>query len=96
MNEDTMTLMLSGEVDHHSAAAMRKEADELIKNYRPKKLIMNFRGVNFCDSSGIALVLGRYKLVNEMGGTVSVVGASKPTERIFTMANMERFVNIER
>ncbi|MGN0989245.1 MAG: anti-sigma factor antagonist [Eubacteriales bacterium] len=96
VNEDTMTVMLKGEIDHHSTAGIRTEIDELINKYRPTSLIMNFQEITFCDSSGIAIVLGRYKLMNRLGGSVTLTGLNKATEKIFTLAKLDSMVKIEK
>ena len=58
--------MLCGEIDHHSSMLMRAELDAAIYAHMPKTLILNFQNVTFMDSSGIGLIMGRYKIIQPM------------------------------
>ena len=60
---DTVTARLSGEIDHHIAPAIRGEIDAKCESRRPKRLILDFSGVGFMDSSGIGLIMGRYRMM---------------------------------
>ena len=63
VNGNTMTARLSGELDHHHTQKLREEIDRSVQKEHPNRLILNFAGVEFMDSSGIGLVLGRYRLM---------------------------------
>ena len=91
---DTLTVLLTGEIDHHSAAGMRAQIDEAIERHRPAVLMLDFGGVTFMDSSGIGLVMGRYKLMNSLGGTVSVVNTPKPLQKVMRLAGLDRLARI--
>ena len=53
---------LFGEIDHHTAVAVRSQIDSAIQDKLPGHLILDFKNVTFMDSSGIGLVMGRYRL----------------------------------
>ena len=91
---DTLTVLLTGEIDHHSAAGMRAQIDEAIERHRPATLMLDFGGVTFMDSSGIGLVMGRYKLMNSLGGMVSVVNTPKPLQKVMRLAGLDRLARI--
>ena len=55
---------LFGEIDHHTAVAVRSQIDSAIQDKLPGHLILDFKNVTFMDSSGIGLVMGRYRLVH--------------------------------
>ena len=63
-----LTAYISGEIDHHSAKSIRKEIDINVEKLKPTDLYLDFSKVDFMDSSGIGLVMGRYKLQSERGG----------------------------
>lgn len=86
---------LSGEIDHHSSDLLRREIDEIIKKTEPERIFLDFSDVTFCDSSGIALVLGRYRLMNAVGGKVTLCSLPKFAENIFVLAGIDRFVSIQ-
>ena len=89
-DNDTMTALLSGEIDHHSAASLREAIDDSIHCRRPKLLRLDFSGVSFMDSSGIGLIMGRYRLLSEYGGTLSIQGASPVNARMIKLAGLGR------
>ncbi len=90
----TLYVSFGGEIDHHEASAIRCTLDELIFDERPKELIFDFSKVRFMDSSGIGLVLGRYRIVKEMGGNTSIVGASHGIKTIFKMSGVDKMIEI--
>ena len=61
-----------------------------------EKLVLDFGGVTFCDSSGIAVVTGRRKLMRSVGGEVELTNLTRPVEAVFRMANLEKIVTIRR
>ena len=72
LDGDKLTVYLSGDIDHHTAAGMRSEIDHTLRENCIKLLTLDFSGVTFMDSSGIGLVMGRHKLVSELGGRCRV------------------------
>ena len=89
-----LSVSILGEIDHHTAANLRTEIDEVVKKYSPLCLILNFSKVDFCDSSGIAMVLGRYRLMHSLGGEVELTDLPKNVAHIFDMADLKRIVKI--
>ncbi len=83
-----LTVLIKGEIDHHTASDIRTQTDKLIFKYTPKRLIIDFSQVTFCDSSGIAIVLGRYKLMKQYGGTVTLTKVSPQISRIFDLSGV--------
>ena len=80
-----LTIAVSGEIDHHNAAALRMEADEAIQTAQVKNVRLDFGEVTFMDSSGIGFVLGRYRIVESFGGSIEVVNL---TGRLFSMMQL--------
>lgn len=87
-------VLLGGDIDHHEAAAFRTEIDGIIFDERPDKLIFDFSNVKFMDSSGIGLVLGRHRLIRELGGSVQITGAKKHILQIFRMSGVDKLIEI--
>ncbi len=83
-----MTAFLSGEIDHHTARDMRKEIDSRCENIHPNLLNLDFSSVQFMDSSAIGLIMGRYRLMNLMGGYVKVVNVPKHLERLIAISGV--------
>lgn len=96
MTADTLIALLDGEIDHHTAKGAREKIDFEIENNSPKKLILDFSDVTFMDSSGIGLIMGRYKLMKTVGGEVRIKNPSPNTLRVLKLAGMDRLAKIER
>ncbi|WP_295210125.1 anti-sigma factor antagonist [Ruminococcus sp.] len=90
----TVIAAICGDIDHHTARYFRGEIDKAIRQHLPRTLILDFSGVTFMDSSGIGLVMGRYKIINEMDGEVLV--ASPPTyiRKVLQLAGIHRLTKI--
>ncbi|MEG3005881.1 MAG: STAS domain-containing protein [Oscillospiraceae bacterium] len=93
--QESITAYLSGEIDHHSAVEIRQNIDSAIEKNCPKELMLDFSGVTFMDSSGIGLVMGRYKLMSEINGSVTLTGLNKTTEKIMKIAGLEKLVKLQ-
>lgn len=90
--EHTLTVYLSGELDHHAAKPMREETDEALLLYKPKTLLLDFSGVSFMDSSGVGFVMGRYKKAAALGCKTAVSGLTKKQERIMRFSGLPQLV----
>lgn len=86
---------LDGEIDHHSACLIRVSIDEAIIQKRPRLLIMDFGGVTFMDSSGIGLVMGRYKLMKSVSGRIRVENLSPMAYKVMRLAGLESLGEIK-
>ncbi len=93
---DTATAYLTGEIDHHSAAIIRADIDSAIEKQHPQTLVIDFSGVTFTDSSGIGLVLGRYKFMNATGGKVIVTGLDSRMHKVMCLAGLDKLVTLEK
>lgn len=92
---DQLIVYLNEEIDHCSAERLRKEIELLIKDSGACKLIMDFSSVNFMDSSGIGMIIGRYKTMCLRGGSLTVYGLHPPVDQLFQMAGLHRIIKEE-
>ena len=88
--EDRLIAFLDGEIDHHTARFMREEIDEQCERTRPKTLELDFKGVSFMDSSGIGLVMGRYRTMQQLGGILSVTNTTSSIGKVMKLAGLEK------
>lgn len=88
VSEDILIAGIKGEVDHHSAAPLRNTIDRSMKAFGCKHLVLDFAGVQFMDSSGIGVVLGRYKKLVKSGGSVCISGCSSYIKKVLEMADV--------
>ncbi len=92
---DVLEARLCGELDHHGAVAVRTLIDSEIKARRPRKCVLDLSELDFMDSSGLGLIMGRYALMQRVGGDFTVRGANERVLGIFKLAGLERMVKIE-
>ena len=92
MKSDTKVIRLSGDIDHHSSERLRQDIDRLIEAERPRCVILDLSAVSVMDSSGLGLVLGRYKRIKRYGGRMCVRGVGKSVDRVFTMSGIYRII----
>ena len=88
-------VMLSGEIDHHSSGELREAIDTAISSVMPTRVILDFRGVSFMDSSGIGLVMGRYKTLEGTGAVLELRGLSAPIKRVMKLAGLDRIATMD-
>ena len=91
-----MTAYIMGEIDHHSAKEIREEIDANIESLLPELLLLDFKDVTFMDSSGIGLVMGRYKLMRTIGGEVKVTNVSAHIKKVMRLAGLDKLAVIEK
>ena len=84
-----LTAHLIGELDHHTAAHLRRQIDTAALSCRCERLILNLSRLTFMDSSGIGLMMGRYRLMTSLGGTLRVEGASPQLEKMIRLAGLD-------
>ena len=94
VEENCLTIFLPGELDHHNAEEIRKGSDKLIEENHIKWVIFDFQETNFMDSSGIGVIMGRYKLVYLLGGEVWAVHANERMKKILTMSGVTKIIQM--
>ncbi|MEM1484749.1 STAS domain-containing protein [Oscillospiraceae bacterium PP1C4] len=85
-----------GEIDHHNAKEMRQTIDNAVIGARISELELDFRDVSFMDSSGIGLVMGRYKLMQELGGTVHLINIASNLKKVMVLAGLDRLAILDK
>ncbi|MBQ2973900.1 MAG: STAS domain-containing protein [Clostridia bacterium] len=90
-----LTIALSGEIDHHNAAALRLEADDAIQSSLASNIRIDFGDVTFMDSSGIGFVLGRYRIAESCGANVEVINLSGRLYTMMKLAGLEKLVTLK-
>lgn len=95
VNGEVVTAYLDGEIDHHSAGVMRNEIDAVVEKNTPSMLILDFRDISFMDSSGIGLVMGRYKLLKPYGAELHVTNTSPQIGKVMKLAGLDRLAKLD-
>lgn len=86
--KNTLTALIEGDIDHHTAKEIRETIDGYVERYNPKLLELDFSGVQFMDSSGIGLIMGRFKLMSAMKGNLKVINIPKSLERMVKLSGL--------
>ena len=94
--QNEISVFLDGEIDHHSASIIRTSVDDAILKRRPETLILDFGGVTFMDSSGIGLVMGRYRQVSANGKALRVINLSERDYKIMKMSGIEKLARVSK
>lgn len=92
---EVVTAMLGGELDHHTAIEMRREIDSAVELNMPTLLILDFSEISFMDSSGIGLVMGRYRNLIKTGAELHICGASPQIYKMMKLAGIEKLAKLE-
>lgn len=93
LKDGCLTALLSGEIDHHVARELREEIDGTAMRTRPSVLKLDFSGVQFMDSSGIGLIMGRYKLMQTWGGSVTIANL-RPNWKIVSLSGLRDLCSV--
>lgn len=94
VQENCLTIFLPQEVDHHIAEEMRKNVDTMIEQNHIKILIFDFQNTEFMDSSGIGVIMGRYRTVHLMGGEVWAVHTNERMKKILNLSGAAKILHI--
>ena len=89
---ERLIVRLAGELDHYCAQSVRRELDKLIADQTIRLLVLDFSHLQFMDSSGIGVILGRYRQLRDRGGQVGVIHMNTHIARIFRMSGMDRVI----
>ena len=94
LNQRTLIVSLSGELDHHGAEQIRSLIERAITERDVKNLIFDFSSLSFMDSSGIGMIIGRYKLIHSIGGGVVLVCTSQRMKKLVTISGLTRLIPV--
>ena len=94
-NGTVLTVRLIGEIDHHAAARVREEIDREICRQRPMCTVLELSGIDFMDSAGLGLIMGRISLMRTLGGETVLRNPTEKVLRIVRLSGLDRFMKIE-
>ena len=89
---ENLLIFLPEELDHHNSKVITEQSDWYIISNKIKNIIFNFNRTNFMDSSGIGVIMGRYKLIKSLGGQITVTNINQSIDRIFTISGLYKLV----
>ena len=92
--DNYLMIKLPEEVDHHLAEGICKKADRFIVQKNVSNVVFDFEDTKFMDSSGIGIIMGRYRKISCFGGKVYAIHMDKKVERMFDMAGLNKIVEV--
>ncbi len=92
VQQNCLVVYVSDDLDHHAVLKLREYSDRLIEAGNVKHIIFDFTDVGFMDSSGIGLIMGRYKKVMFLGGRAAVTNVGEVVNRIFTLSGLYQII----
>ena len=90
----TLTVRISGEIDHHAAKALMTEVGRQIDTILPASLVMDLGKVTFMDSSGIAVVLRTWKRMQEIGGALTLCAVPPYAAKVLKAAGVDKLISL--
>lgn len=92
--DNYLCIKMPTEVDHHRAAGIRECADRLILNDKVKNIVFDFEDTSFMDSSGLGIIIGRYRKISCFGGKVYAVNANERITRLLKTSGMASIIEV--
>lgn len=92
---ETLIVRIPKEVDHCFADEVRELVDRRLQTEEIKTLCFDFRDTEFMDSSGIGLLMGRYKLMHALNGTVELRNAGERIRKILILSGIHKIIPME-
>ncbi|WP_433742958.1 anti-sigma F factor antagonist [Falsibacillus pallidus] len=95
VKHEVLCIRLQGELDHHTAELLRESASDAIEKYDIRHIILNLEHLSFMDSSGLGVILGRYKQIKQKHGEMVVCAISPSVKRLFDMSGLFKIIRLE-
>lgn len=92
--DNYLCIRMPKEVDHHGAAGIRKHADKLLLDDKVRNIVFDFEDTTFMDSSGIGIIIGRYRKISCFGGKVYAIHADERIRRILRASGMSSIIEV--
>jgi stage II sporulation protein AA (anti-sigma F factor antagonist) len=95
VKNNVLCIRLAGELDHHTAEELRQRVTSKIEENKINHIILNLEKLSFMDSSGLGVILGRYKQIKSNGGEMVVCSISPAVKRLFDMSGLFKIIRLE-
>lgn len=87
-----LIVALNGDIDHYTSEQIKDKIDKEFERNNSRDLVLNFENVTFMDSSGIGMIIGRYKNASSKGGSLSAVNVNGEVKRIFEISGLFKLI----
>lgn len=90
ISDHILMVKINGDIDHHTCEMLRQRVDQAMEDTKCRSILFLFAEVSFMDSSGIGVLIGRYKLVQRLGGKIAVACPSECVREIFRLSALDK------
>lgn len=90
--ERNLIVKIKGDIDHHTSETIKTKIEKEFSVYNTKNLIFDFSGLEFMDSSGIGMIIGRYKTVKKSGGEVVIASLSDVSKKLIELCGLHKLL----
>ncbi|SFU98604.1 anti-sigma F factor antagonist [Alicyclobacillus macrosporangiidus] len=94
VKDGILVVRLRGDLDHHAVESIRDQIEAALEETHYRGLVLSFRGIEFMDSSGLGLILGRYRTLSQRGGRMAICEITAPLRRIFEMSGLLKILPV--
>ncbi|OEH85701.1 anti-sigma F factor antagonist [Desulfuribacillus stibiiarsenatis] len=92
-SQDSLIVYLSGELDQHTADIVRSAIEKEWTKKLAKHIVLNLENLTFMDSSGLGVILGRYKQVNNDGGKLVICCINRQVDKIVELSGLKKIMS---
>lgn len=92
--DNYLMIRLPDEIDHHKSIDISTKADRYIMTKKVGNVVFDFERTTFMDSSGVGVILGRYRKISCFGGKVYAVNAGSRIRRLLLLSGLENIVEL--
>lgn len=90
-----LTIVLSGEIDHHCAKDYISQIKQKLEIYEPAECVLDFKDVEFMDSSGIAVVINTMRFIKQLGASLKLINPGNQPRKILIASGIDKLIRIE-
>jgi len=90
--QKTIIILISGEIDHHTSKMLRTQTENALTQLGGRHIIYGFEQVTFMDSSGIGMLIGRYKQLHALGGRIAIANATGKIKEIIQLSGLTKII----
>lgn len=94
VTNNNLIIRIDGDIDHHTCEEIRNKVDQEISRRNHKNIIFDMKNVNFMDSSGIGVIIGRYKLIMNSGGITAMINVKPQIKRVYEICGLKKIIPI--
>lgn len=81
------------DLDHHNSSMLKEKIEREFINSNAKHIIFDLSNVNFIDSSGIGMIIGRYKQLTKSNGKVVIININEFLLPMFEISGLKKIIN---